>query len=100
MNGALTKAILVGVPVCVLFFYSALAFRRAMSLGSFLKLFGAACLVVVILSHVCGALRLVPWMGWGANHSAGHYLDPSSAILGLASFPLGYLLQALERRRV
>jgi hypothetical protein len=100
MNGALTKAILVGVPVCVLFFYSALAFRRAMSLSSFLQLFGATCLVVVIVTHVCEAMQLLASMGWGAEHSAGHYLDLSSAILGLASFPLGYLLQALERRRV
>jgi succinate dehydrogenase/fumarate reductase cytochrome b subunit len=100
MNATLARAILVAVPVCVLFFYSALAFRRAKSLGSSLQLFGAACLVVVILSHVCEALRIVPWMRWGAKHSAGHYLDLSSAILGLASFPLGYLLQTLERRRI
>ena len=31
---------------------------------------------------------------WGLEHSARHYLDLLSAILGLALFPTGYLLQA------
>jgi len=35
-------------------------------------------------------------MGWGLERSAGHYLDLGSAVLGLTSFPLGYLLHTLN----
>ena len=38
---------------------------------------------------------LFPGMHWGLEHSAGHYVDLAAAVLGLALFPVGYLLQAL-----
>jgi hypothetical protein len=34
-------------------------------------------------------------MQWGSPHSVGHYLNLSSAVLGVVLFLLGYLLQAL-----
>ncbi len=37
-------------------------------------------------------------MQWGHENSVGHYLDLSSAVLGLTLFPLGYLFQALAPR--
>jgi hypothetical protein len=38
-------------------------------------------------------------LGWvGLEHSAGHYLDLSAAVLGFTLFPLGYLLHALAER--
>jgi hypothetical protein len=43
-------------------------------------------------SHVSEALHLFP--GWGLERSAGHYLDLSSAVVGLTLFPLGYFLQS------
>jgi hypothetical protein len=54
---------------------------------------------MVILIHVAEALHLFPWMGWGLESSVGHYLDLSSAVLGLALFPLGYLMHAIATRR-
>ena len=54
---------------------------------------GAGCLVVVVLTHLREALHLLPWMHWGLEHSAGHYLDLGSAVLGLTLFPIGYLLR-------
>lgn len=99
MNSTLIKAAIAAGPVSLLFFYSALAFHREKTIGSFLQLVGAASLAVVILSHVCEALQLLSSMGWGAEHSAGHYLDLSSAIVGLTWLPLGYLLQRLARKR-
>jgi|SRR4029453_11505889 hypothetical protein len=42
---------------------------------------GAGCLLVVVLTHACEAFRLFPWMHWGAEHSVGHYVDLSSAVL-------------------
>src|SRR5262245_26724582 len=47
-----------------------------------LQMFGAACLIVVVLTHVAETLDLFPSMGWGQPNSPGHYLDLISAILG------------------
>jgi len=37
-------------------------------------------------------------MRWGESQSPGHYLDLSSAVLGITLFPLGYVIQALQHR--
>jgi len=37
-------------------------------------------------------------MHWGAEHSAGHYLDLSSAVLGLTLFPAVYLIRLVTKR--
>ena len=63
-----------------------------------LQVVRAGSLVVVILTHVCEALRLLSWMGWGLENSPGHYLDLSSAGLGVTLFPIGYVLHALKKR--
>jgi len=60
---------------------------------------GAGFLIVVVLTHVCEAHHLFAWMGWGLRHSAGHYLDLSSAILGLTFLPIGFILQRRWARR-
>jgi hypothetical protein len=84
------------VPVCMLFAGSAVLFSRGKTVYSFLRLLGSGCLVMVVLTHVSETLRLFPWMHWGLEHSAGHYLDLGSAVLGLTLFPVGYLLHALR----
>jgi hypothetical protein len=83
------------VPVCILFFGSVLLFSRGKTLGSFLQLLGAGCLLIVVLTHFCEALHLFPWMHWGDEDSVGHYLDFASAVLGFTLFPGGYLFHAL-----
>ena len=82
----------------MLFFGSVVLFFRGKTVCSFLQLLGAGCLVIVVLSHVFEALHLFPWMHWGAERSVGHYLNISSAVLGLTLFPTGYLLHALTER--
>lgn len=57
---------------------------------------GAACLVIVGLTHVAEAFQLLPWMGWGLEHSVGHYIDLWGAIIGVALFPVGYLLSVIS----
>src|SRR5579859_1264417 len=99
MNVTLLKAVVLLVPAGLLFSYSLVLFRRKLP-WSALQLIGATCLVIVVLTHVCEALRLFSWMGWGAEHSAGHYLDLSSAVLGLTLFPAGYLISFFAKRRV
>ena len=84
------------VPACMLFAGSAVLFFRGKTVCSFLQLLGAGCLVVVVLTHVSETLSLFPWMHWGLEHSAGHYLDLGSAVHGLTFFPVGYLFHALR----
>jgi hypothetical protein len=64
-----------------------------------LQLFGAGSLSIVVVTHVCEARHLFPWMGWGLKHSFGHYLDLSSALLGLALLLTGFLLRLFENRK-
>jgi len=98
MNVTLLKALVALVPACMLFSGSAVLFLREKAVYSFLQLLGAGCLMVVVLTHVSEALHLFPWMQWGLEHSVGHYLDLSGAVLGLTLFPVGYLLHALTKQ--
>jgi hypothetical protein len=91
------RALVVLVPACMLFSGSAVLFFRGKTVWSLLQLLGAGCLVVVVLTHVSEGFHLFPWMHWGVRHSAGHYLDLSSAVLGLTLFPTGYLFHALTQ---
>ena len=54
--------------------------------------------VVVVLTHICEAIHLFPWMHFGLVHSLGHYVDFGSAVLGLTFFPFGYLVHAFTNR--
>lgn len=98
MNVALLKALLALLPALVLFFGSLVLFVRGKSLCFVLQLLGAGCLVLVPVTHVAEALHLFPAMGWGLEHSPGHYLDLCSAACGLTVFPIGHLLHALSRQ--
>jgi hypothetical protein len=62
-----------------------------------LQLFGLACLVIVVLTHVAETFHLFPTMGWGQPNSTGHYVDLVSAILGCTLLPLGLVGDALLR---
>ena len=84
------KSLIALVPASVLLLGSIALFLRARTVPAFLQVFGAGCLVMVVVAHLCEALQLFPWMGWGLQDSAGHYLDLASAVLGI-----GYLWHAL-----
>jgi len=92
----LMRALVASVPAGMLFAGALALFLRGRALSSLLQLLGAGCLVVVVLAHICEALHLFPSMEWGLERSAGHYLDLASALLGLTSFPIGYLLHTLN----
>jgi len=99
MSDTLLKALIALVPACLLFAWSVMTFAKSKSVWSLLQLVGAGSLVVVILTHICEALHLFPFMDWGSPQSVGHYLDLFSAILGLTLFPTGFLIQRFSRRR-
>jgi len=96
MNPTLFKGLLALVPACMLLAGAAIVCARGKTVGVFLQLCGAGCLVVVVLTHVAEALQVLPWMQWGLAQSPGHYLDLGSAVLGLTLFPLGYVWHALH----
>ena len=98
MNVTLLKALVALVPAGMLFSGAVVLFLRGKTVGSFLQLLGAGCLVLVVLTHVSEALHLFPWMHWGLELSVGHDLDFWSAVLGLTLFPIGYLLHAFTKR--
>src|SRR5207302_8371345 len=98
MNDAAVKAFVALIPVCALFTVTTIIFVRRRSMSSFLQLVGAAGLVAVVLTHVFEGLRVFPRMGWGSQHSVGHYLDLLSAILAVTLFSLGYLIHAVNAR--
>ncbi len=94
----LFKAMFALLPVSILLISAAVLFSRDRTVSSFLQLAGAGCLVIVVLCHVFEVFNLFPQMGWGLEHSVGHYLDLWSAILGLSLFPVGYLLHVVVDR--
>lgn len=100
MNATLFKSLLALVPTSVLLAGSIRVAANRRTPAAVLQLIGATCLVVMVLTHVSEALQILPWMRWGSEHSAGHYLDLASAILGLTLFPVGYALQAFAARRL
>jgi predicted Na+-dependent transporter len=98
MNVTLLKALIALVPIGMLLSGSAVLFFRRRTAWTFLQLIGSGCLVLVVFAHISEALHLLPWMNWGLEHSAGHYVDLCSAILGVTLFPIGYLVEAITDR--
>ena len=98
VNPTLLKALVALAPACVLLFGATVTFFRRRTLWSILQVLGAGGLAMVVLTHVAEALHLFPGMGWGDEHSAGHYLDLTGATLGLILFPIGYLVGSLRMR--
>jgi len=89
----LVKALIALVPAVLLLALSAAVFIKRRNVAAFLQLAGSGCLVIVVLTHVCEALGLFPSMRFGEPDSAGHYLDLTSAVVGVMLFIAGWLLR-------
>ena len=96
----LLKALLALLPVSALLAVAVIMFFRRRTLSSFLQLIGAACLMSVVITHICEALELFSSMHWGEPQSIGHYVDLGSAVAGVTLIPLGYVLQLLAKRGI
>lgn len=70
MNVTLLKALVLLVPMGLLFSYSFVLFRRKVP-WSALQLLDATCLVIVVITHVCEALGVFQWMHWGERRRIG-----------------------------
>jgi succinate dehydrogenase/fumarate reductase cytochrome b subunit len=96
MNATLLRGLIALVPAGMLLAGALILFRKARTASSVLQIVGAGCLALVVLAHICEGLRLLSWMHWGLEHSTGHYLDLSSAVVGLTLFPVGYFWTSLR----
>jgi len=76
---------------------SALSYRSNKTLPSFMQLIGVSFLLVVVFAHLCEAFSAFPSMGWGKEGTPGHYLDLSSAVLGVVLFAVGSVLRVARR---
>src|SRR5579863_4438449 len=99
MNISLLKGLVAFLPASLLFSGSVALFLRERTIYAVLQIVGAGCLLLVVLTHVCEALHLFPWMHWGYERSAGHYADLGCAVFGFTLFPIGYLLHALSLKK-
>lgn len=99
MNATLLKSLVALTPTCIVFLGSVVAYSKGRTIWCFLQLVGAGCLVTVVLTHLFEAVHWFSFMHWGLEPSVGHYLDLSSAILGLTMFPIGFFFAALTRSR-
>ena len=100
MNLTLLRSLLLLVPASALLAAALVLFRRAKGAGAFLLVVGAGFFLLVVLTHICEALDLLPWMRWGRPDSVGHYLNLCSAILSLTLVSLGYVLTRRRGRRL
>jgi hypothetical protein len=98
MSGTLLRALFALTVASALFCCSIVLIHRLKTLDSSLQLLGTIGFMVVVLTHVCEGLDVFPWMGWGHESSADHYLDLVSAILGITSFSMGLLLNRFSKR--
>jgi hypothetical protein len=96
MNAALP---IIASPASAILLGSIYSFLKERTVWRFLQLFGATCLIVVVLTHLAEALDVLPALGWGQDDSAGHYLDLASAILGCALLPTGFVAATLGHRK-
>lgn len=99
MNATLLKSLVALTPTGIIFLGSVVAYSKSRTIWCLLQLAGAGCLVIVVLTHLFEGLHLFPSMHWGLEHSVGHYLDLSSAIVGFTMFPIGFFLSELARSR-
>lgn len=95
MNPLLFKTLIPLLPALVLLCGAIVLWHREKTVLAFMQLFGAGCLTIVVLTHICEAIHLFSIMNWGLENSAGHYIDLAGAIGGLTLFPVGYVLHAL-----
>jgi hypothetical protein len=93
----LVVAILIGVPISLLFVLATRRFVRTPTWSGVFLVIGSASLLVMVLTHVAEGLHLFAFMGWGQRHSPGHYLDLVSVYTGIAFLVAASLCLLLRR---
>lgn len=97
MNPTLVRALVIAAPVSALLAGASVALNKARTAYALCWFVGAACLAVVVLTHVAEGMRWFPSMRWGQPTSAGHYLDLASALLGASLLVAGTVARMAHR---
>lgn len=93
-------AVAIIAPIVSALFVSAIvSLAKERTIWRLLQLFGAICLIVVVLTHIAETFSMAPEMGWGLPNSVGRYLDFASALLGYTLLPLSLLAGAVTQRK-
>ena len=98
MNVMLIKSVLVFIPVATPGGLVCRVIHQKPDAGTLRSTPRRGMSVVVVLTHIAGALRLFAFMRWGREHSAGHYVDLSSALLAPRCCP-SVICGTARRRR-
>lgn len=98
MNPILERALVITFPVLAILVAAVVAVLRARTFYAVCWLAGAVCFVVVVLTHAAEGMHWLPAMRWGQPHSAGHYVDFTSAVLGAVLLVVGSLARIRYRR--
>jgi len=99
--GALAAAVkgsLALAAACVFLGVAAVLLLTRRSLGAALQALGVACFGVMALTHVFEAFSILPALGWGQPHGAGHVIDLTAALLGVTLMTISFLLRRWNRR--
>ncbi len=99
MDGTLTTALIIAVPVGVLLVGSLIGVITTRSLPAILSLLGAVCLTGMVLTHVAEARHWLPQLQWGLPDSIGHYVDLTSTVLGLILLVGAVVAKSIRRAR-
>ncbi len=95
---ATTKSILALLLTSVVF-AAVMLRRRRSTIATTLLAFGTAFFVIIAIAHVFEALALLPAFGWGQPRSTGHYIDLTSAVLGITLIVAGLVAACIEHHQ-
>jgi len=98
VNPTLERTLIIAIPVTAMLKGAVIAFARARTGYAACWLAGTACLGIVVLTHLAEGMRWLPTMRWGQPDSAGHYLDLTSAFLGVMLLGIGTVARITHRR--
>ena len=82
----------------VLFVCLLLVHQRHRSRASTLLVLAALCFIVVSLTHVFEAHRVLTALGWGRPDTLGHYIDLAAAVSAMGFAVVGFVIIAAGQR--
>jgi len=97
VNATILKGLLALVGACVFLGVAVSLLVTRRSFGSVLLALGLGCFGVMALTHVFEAFSILPALGWGKPHSAGHFIDLVAALLGVTFVMTSFWLEGVRR---
>lgn len=92
------KSTIAFVASVILFVCLLLVHQRQRSTASALLVLAALCFIVVALTHVFEAHRVLTALGWGRPDTLGHYIDLAAAVSAIVFAVVGLVIIAARQR--